>query len=462
MGMNTARIGFILGIIVALLIGTADIPGLARNGQICMALSFMTVIFWGFQITQPGYTSGLYLLLLAVFGVEKPALIFSTWTGPMMFLIVGAYLIAGAVKESGLGERIAYKFIISYVTSFKSIIVAIFILTFILSLLIPHPWPRAFLIMSVMAVVIKSANIPRVDAVKIGFTVFAASVPVSLIFLTGDATISPLAVQSSGVSLGWLGWFKLMGPPSIIVSIITCFMILFLFKPTQEVQVNKEEMRAKLAAMGPMSGKELRTAFWVTLAIILWMTDTLHGVDIGWVTLFIAMAMSLPLVGEILTPASWSGVPLHVLIFLTAAVAIGRVGGATGMNAWIAQTVLPGTVPSDPYILAAFIATISIIIHMLLGSVIAVMGIIIPAMITFTSQMGITPLVPALLAYSAVASHYVLPFQHLNMLVGLGEDNGMYSQKETIRLGIPFIIVIYVMTVLIEVPYWSMLGLFDK
>ena len=433
MGMNKARIGFILGIIVALLIGTADIPGLARNGQICMALSFMTVIFWGFQITQPGYTSGLYLLLLAVFGVEKPALIFSTWTGPMMFLIVGAYLIAGAVKESGLGERIAYKFIISYVTSFKSIIVAIFILTFILSLLIPHPWPRAFLIMSVMAV-----------------------------FLTGDATISPLAVQSSGVSLGWLGWFKLMGPPSIIVSIITCFMILFLFKPTQEVQVNKEEMRAKLAAMGPMSGKELRTAFWVTLAIILWMTDTLHGVDIGWVTLFIAMAMSLPLVGEILTPASWSGVPLHVLIFLTAAVAIGRVGGATGMNAWIAQTVLPGTVPSDPYILAAFIATISIIIHMLLGSVIAVMGIIIPAMITFTSQMGITPLVPALLAYSAVASHYVLPFQHLNMLVGLGEDNGMYSQKETIRLGIPFIIVIYVMTVLIEVPYWSMLGLFDK
>lgn len=422
----------------------------------------MTVVFWGFQITQPGYTSGLYLLLLAVFGIAKPTLIFGTWTGPMMFLIIGAYLIAGAVKDSGLGERIAYKFIISFVTSFKSIISAIFILTFILSLMIPHPWPRAFLIMSVMAVVIKSTNIPREDAVKIGFTVFASSVPVSLIFLTGDATISPLAVQSSGVPLGWLGWFKLMGPPSIIVSVITYFMILFLFKPTQEVSVNKKEMQAKLAAMGPMSAKEKRTAFWVALAIILWMTDTIHGIDIGWVTLFIAMAMSMPVIGEIITPASWGGVPLHVLIFLTAAVAIGRVSGATGMNAWIAHTVLPGSVPTDPYILAAFIATVSIIIHMLLGSVIAVMGIIIPAMITFTSQMGITPLVPALLAYSAVASHYVLPFQHLNMLVGMGEDNGMYTQKETIRLGIPFIVVIYIMTVVIEVPYWSILGLFDK
>ena len=379
-----------------------------------------------------------------------------------MFLIIGAYLIAGAVKDSGLGERIAYKFIISFVTSFKSIIIAIFILTFILSLLIPHPWPRAFLIMSVMAVVIKSANIPREDAVKIGFSVFAASVPVSLIFLTGDAAINPLAVQQSGVALGWLEWFKLMGPPNIIVSIITCLMILVLFKPLQEITINKEDMRAKLEAMGPMSGKEVRTAFWITLAIILWMTDAMHGIEIGWVTIVIAVMMSMPLVGEILTPASWSGVPLHVLIFLTAAVAIGRVGGATGMNAWIAQTVLPSTVPTDPYILAAFIATVSIIIHMLLGSVIAVMGIVIPAMVAFTSQMGITPLVPALIAYSAVATHYILPFQHLNMLVGLGDDNGMYTQKETIRLGIPFIIVIYIMTVLIEVPYWSLLGLFDK
>ena len=463
MGKNKPIIGFILGIIVAVVIFFANIPGLERTGQMCMAFSLMTVIFWAFGIAQPGYVSGLYLLLLAVFKVAPTTLIFSTWTTSMMYLIIGAYLIAVAVKESGLGERIAYKFIVKYVSSFKSIIISIFALTFILALLIPHPWPRAFLIMSVMAVVVKSADIPHEDAVKIGFTVFTASIPVSMIFLTGDASINPLAAASCDPEpVGWLKWFEVMGLPMIVTSIITMVMILFMFKPTKEVRVNKAEILEKLEAMGSMSGKELRTAVWVTLAIILWMTDTLHGIDIGWVTLFIAMGMAMPKIGGILTPQSWSGVPVQTLIFLTAAVAIGRVGGATGMNTWIAQTVLPSSVPENMFILAAFITAVSIAIHMLFGSVIAVMGIIIPAMITFTSQMGITPLVPALLAYSAVASHYVLPFQHLNMLVGLGEDNGMYSQKETIRLGIPFIIVIYVMTVLIEVPYWSMLGLFDK
>lgn len=98
-------------------------------------------------------------LLLAVFKVAPTTLIFLRTTS-MMYLIIGAYLIAVAVKESGLGERIAYKFIVKYVSSFKSIIVSIFALTFILALLIPHPWPRAFLIMSVMAVVVKARTFP--------------------------------------------------------------------------------------------------------------------------------------------------------------------------------------------------------------------------------------------------------------------------------------------------------------
>jgi di/tricarboxylate transporter len=251
-----------------------------------------------------------------------------------------------------------------------------------------------------------------------------------------------------------------MGPPAILVSIITCIMILVLFKPTQEIKINKAEIRTKLNSLGNLTIKEKRVLFWITLAIILWMTDKVHGIDIGWVTIIIAVCMSLPLIGEVLTPASWSGVPIHVLLFLTAAVAIGRIGGSSGMNAFIADAILPDTIPANPLVLAAFITFVSIVIHMILGSCIAVMGIVIPAILIFTQPMGYSPLVPALLAYSAVAVHYILPFQHLNMLVGVGEQNGGYSQKETVKLGVPFIIVVFIMTVLFEMPWWKILGLY--
>jgi di/tricarboxylate transporter len=459
MGKNKPMIGLVVGILLAVGINLMPIDGLGAQGKMCLALTFMTVVFWGFQIAQPGFTAGLYLALLVVFKVAPVPTIFAPWSGPIMYLVIGAYLIAGAVKSSGLGERIAYNFIIRFVDSYRSIIISIFAITFILSILIPHPWPRAFLIMSVMAVIIKSASIPREDAVKIGFTVFAASVPVSMIFLTGDSVINVLAAQATGKSIGWIDWFIYMGPPNIISSILTCMLILFLFKPSQEVVLNKADIRAKLDSMGGLKPLEIRTAIWIVLAIILWMTDSIHGVHLGWVTLIIAMGMALPVVGNILTPKDWSGVPIHVLLFLTAAMTIGKVGGVTGMNTWIAQTILPSAIPGNPYVLAAFIATMSIIIHMALGSVIAVMGIAIPALLLFTKPMGIDPIVTVFLVYTAIGIHYVLPFQHLNMLVGQGEENGMYTQKEVMRLGVPLTAVVYIICVCVLIPYWKLIGL---
>ena len=472
------EIGFVLGILVGLAIWMIPIPvaDLGTGGHITLALTLMTVVWWAFQISQPAYTSGIFLALLVIFQVvpgtaatettkavtaaaATAATAFKSWTGSTMWLVIGAYLIATAVKTSGLGERIAYNYMLRFVKSFKSIIIGIFVLTFVLSLLIPHPWPRAFLIMSVMAVIIKSSGIPKEDGLKIGLTVFAASVPVSLIFLTGDAVINPLAVAASGQTMGFASWFINMGPPAIVAAILTCILILVLFKPSKEVVINKDEIKSKLAAMGKLTGLEKRTVVWLAIAIVLWMTDTVHGVNIGWVTMIIAMLMSMPIIGKVLTPKDWSAVPMQTLMFLTAAIAIGVVGGVTGMNSWIAATLLPSTAPSNLFLLAALITLIAVALHMLLGSVIAVMGVAVPAIIAFTAPMGINPIVPTLLAYMAIAGHFVLPFQHLNMLVGASEDTGGYTQKETIRLGIPLTAVMFIVTVGVMIPWWNLMGL---
>ena len=153
------------------------------------------------------------------------------------------------------------------------------------------------------------------------------------------------------------------------------------------------------------------------------------------------------------------GVPVQTLLFLTAAVAIGKVGGATGMNAWLAQTFLPSQVPGNMFVLGAFITVIALVIHMLFGSVIAVMGIVIPAMLAFTQSMGISPIIPTMLAYSVVNTHFVLPFHNLAILVGTGPENGMYSEKETVRFGIPFIVVLFIISCVIELPWWKVIGI---
>lgn len=83
-----------------------------------------------------------------------------------------------------------------------------------------------------------------------------------------------------------------------------------------------------------------------------------------------------------------------------------------------------------------------------MGSVIAVMGVVIPSVLISAEAAGIVPLFVALTVYLAVASHYILPFHHLNILVGQGEENEMYSQKEAIRLGLPLSAAVFSQAVL--------------
>lgn len=451
MNITKREIGFLAGIAVALIVWFAPLPGIEGNAKLMLAFTLMTVVWWALQIAQNGYTAGVLLALMCIFQLDEPAEIFYAWTGTTMWLVIGAYLIANAVKTSGLGERIAYSYMLRFVTGFRSIIIGIFALTAILSLLIPHPWPRAFLIMAVMAVIIQSSGISKADAVKIGFAVFAASVPCSLIFITGDAVINPLAASYAG-GADFVTWLKVMGVPAIIMSIITLILFLALYRPERDYSIDKDAIRGKLADMGKMSGVEVKTIVWVLIAIILWFTESIHGIDIGWVTFAVGMLMSMPIIGDLNAAKDWSAVPIHVLVFLTAAMAIGHVGADTGMNAWIAS-FMPTSVPDNMFIIAAIIVALSFAVHMLLGSVIAVMGVAVPAILAFAQPLGIDPMVATMICYMAVAAHYLFPFQHLNTLVGASPDTGNYTQKETLKLGIALIPVLFLMG-------WVMVGWF--
>lgn len=451
MNITKREIGFLAGIAVALIVWFAPLPGIEGNAKLMLAFTLMTVVWWALQIAQNGYTAGVLLALMCIFQLDEPAEIFYAWTGTTMWLVIGAYLIANTVKTSGLGERIAYSYMLRFVTGFRSIIIGIFALTAILSLLIPHPWPRAFLIMAVMAVIIQSSGISKADAVKIGFAVFAASVPCSLIFITGDAVINPLAASYAG-GADFVTWLKVMGVPAIIMSIITLILFLALYRPERDYSIDKDAIRGKLADMGKMSGVEVKTIVWVLIAIVLWFTESIHGIDIGWVTFAVGMLMSMPIIGDLNAAKDWSAVPIHVLVFLTAAMAIGHVGADTGMNAWIAS-FMPTSVPDNMFIIAAIIVALSFAVHMLLGSVIAVMGVAVPAILAFAQPLGIDPMVATMICYMAVAAHYLFPFQHLNTLVGASPDTGNYTQKETLKLGIALIPVLFLMG-------WVMVGWF--
>jgi len=474
-------IGFLAGIVVFLIIFFIDIPGLEYGGQTLLALLLMTIVFWATQVVQPGFSAALFLMLLIIFQVipsyvtaagktvsaftATAETVFSPWLGSTLWLVIGAYIIAHAVTSSGLGERIAYLFINKFVSSFKTIIFTIFLLNVVMSLIIPHPFPKAFIIFAVMKVVMDSSKMCQEDRIKVGFTVFAAAIPTSMIFLTGDGSFAPLVSQFAGVEVSWIGWLGIMGVPAVVMTLLTMLLILVLFRPKEQVVINKEEIRIKQQGLGKLKTTEIRTIIWLVIAIVLWMTSGVHGIDVGWITLLVAACMSLPIIGEVITPKAWADVPVPTLIFLTAALAISKAGGATGMTAWLSDLVVGvvGT-PGSVLLLAVIVGVIAIVCHMVLGSCIAVMGLVCPIMVPFAAQMmggqGISPLIPAFITYTAIYAHYIFPHHNLPILVGSGEGTAGYGPKETIRMGLPLTVVVLVVICVVEVGWFKIIGLY--
>lgn len=461
MKLDKKSIGFLAGLLVCVAVWLLPIADLPEAGRHCLALSLMAVIWWATGAMNPGFSSLALLLgfvLLLPKDIVPNSLVFNLWTTQTIYLVIGGFLLAGAVRASGLGQRMALMMVRKYVRSYRGIIIACYALGFLLSFFIPHPWPRSFLLMSIMEHVIRASKLEKKYAVQIGLAVFVGSIPTAMILLTGDSTLNPAVGDFAGTQLSWMSWLLYMGMPGVLASVLTCGVQFLLFRGPKEFHLNMEEIEGLQRDMGPISTQEKKVLVVTLLAVLLWATDALHGIASGWIAVLAILVLACPLVG-VIDAKAWGNVNLGTLFFLTAALAIGTVGKATGMNAWIVDKLLPAAPPASPLLFGLLSVAICVPLHMVLGSTLAVLGIAAPALVTFGTQMGLPPLVPAMLAYIAVASHWLLPFHHMNLLVGVGEEGGGYGNAETFRFGLAQTLVV-VIVVVFAIYWWQLVGLY--
>jgi anion transporter len=457
---NRKAVGIILSLILAVLLWVLPLPGnLSLAGRKTLVVTLFTVVWWVFNIIPPAYATLMMLLGYLLLGLATPEVVFRIWTLPLMWLIIGSFLISAAVTKSGLAQRVAHFFMSRYATSYRSLIVLTYVLGFVLGFLIPHPFPRALLLMSLMRAIIQKAGMNQVDSASVGFSVFVSTTVTSTILLTGDSTLNLATVGFSGLAVGWLEWSKYMAAPGILASLLMMGLHLLVFRQTGPIQIDRVALRLEREKLGDVSRKEIVTLLWVLAALLLWTTDFIHHIDPAWVSLLVVVGLSLPGVGNVLDAKDISsGINWPILFFVMGALAIGTVGTATGMSDWLAATLMPAAPPQNPYLFAALIGGATMLIHMVLGSALACMSIAAPPMVHYAVLAGWNPLFPALLVYTAVSIHYVFPFQHVAILLGQGETGG-YSTRQVLKYGLPLTLVALVVMILVEVTWWLAIGM---
>ncbi|KUO72771.1 MAG: hypothetical protein APF77_02065 [Clostridia bacterium BRH_c25] len=449
----------ILGIVVFLVIWILPIPNISVEGQKCLAINMLAVVWLANGVTAPAYTG---LMILAAYivlmdhSIVPIQTILSGWTTSVVYMVVAGFLLAGAVSQSGLGKRIALFFVSRFVRSYTSMIVFCYILNIILCVVIPHPWPRGMLLASILAQTM-SDRLPKEHVRQITLAIFAGAVSTSLMFLTGDPTFSSVVITLSETQVSFTQWLLYMMVPGLFISILACISQLLVFHLPNH-KIDQKQVKLEASSLGPMTSKEKRLIFWLSVAVVLWLTGSITGLDAGWVTAAIAVILSLPVVGDVLDGKSLKLISIDTPLFIVAVLAIGAVSKASGMSDWLSQLLLSLGVPSNPWLFAPVATLICMALHMVMGSSMSAMGVIAPALISLGIALGFHPIFPALIAFIALGGHWVLPYQHMTIQVGQNQLEDSFTTKEAVLLSIPQTIII-LLSSFVMVAWFTFIGM---
>ncbi len=451
--------GMIMGIVVFLAIWTLPIPNISVEGQKSLAISIFAVIWLANGVTAPAFTGLMVLaayIVLLDHNVVPVQTILSGWTTSVVYMVVAGFLLAGAVSESGLGKRIALFFVSRFVHSYTSLIVYCYILNIILCVVIPHPWPRGMLLASILAQTM-TGRLPKEHVRQINLAIFAGAVSTSLMFLTGDPSFSSVVITLSETQVSFTQWIGYMLIPGLFISILACISQLLVFHLPNH-RIDQEQFKSEATSLGPMTSKEKHLVFWLLVAMILWLTGSITGLDAGWVTAAIAVILSLPVIGGVLDGKSLKSISIDTPLFIVAVLSIGAVSKASGMSDWLAQILLSLGVPSNPWLFAPVTALLCMALHMVTGSSMSAMGVIAPALISLGVALGFPPLLPALIAFISLAGHWVFPYQHMTIQIGQNQLEESFTDKEVILLSIPQTVII-ILTSFVLVAWFMIIGM---
>ena len=163
----------------------------------------------------------------------------------------------------------------------------------------------------------------------------------------------------------WLIWGL---PFGVTMSFICCRVILILFLDKEEVKMTLQQKEVKFN----LSRNEKYTISILLAMVMFWLTEWLHGLEIATVTIIgVFFLLTLPKLGVMHWKESLKGVSWNLIVFVGAAIALGKSLMESGATKWIMQKLFSITELIDKqsiFIVLVVIVILSVTSHLYITS----------------------------------------------------------------------------------------------
>lgn len=424
-----------------------------RQSGILAALLF-AIICWVTGAVERTLASA---LLLAVFLAFSGAPVQTVFTFPLsenFLMIVFSFLFSQGISNSGLTEKLLQPLLARIAQTPGRLMASMVVCAAAMIFIIPQPFSRIIILSGIYA-----GYFDRLECVKrerelkpvLMAGLFIFSVLVNMLMIRGDIILNNALLTMGGVSLTEGDWVRYMSVPTLVFLLLAVVLFYVVFR--RELALYHGDGQEASAEKAVLTLREKRCLALILAVVVFWATEGLHGVS-GTITVIAGTALMFA-VGLLKLPDIKS-INVNLLVFLTAAFAIGGVLKACGVADILFSrfTRLFPAEFSTRYVLTVLLT--AVILHMVLGSNVTTMSVVVPGLMSIGA--GTAPEIPLLLLiYIAVCGHFLLPFHHVVLL--LGEGKGYYSVKHLSRFGIPLTILMTVLATVVYMGWWSLLHL---
>ena len=405
----------------------------------------ITIVLWATSLLPEFITALLFFTATMMAKIAPADVIFGGFASSAFWLVFSGFVLGVAIRKTGLADRAARALSAKLTDSWLLMVASVVLLSYALAFVMPSNMGRIALLMPIVAAMAKRASITDGSrawfglALAVGFGTFQLSATI-LPANVPNLVMSGAAEGSYGIHLNYVPYLLLHTPVlGILKGLILIGLICWLFpgspKPPQD-----------LTPPEPMGCDEKRLAWLLAVVLVMWVTESWHGVGPAWTGLAASVIVLLPRIGFITGEEFSTGVNMRTCIYVAGILGLAITVTQTGIGSAVGDALLQ-VMPLDadkPFI--SFLALTGI--TTVLNFIMTANGV--PALYTtlaqsFADATGF-PLLSVIMIQVLGYSTPLLPYQASPIVVAMGLG------KVPARAGMLLCLALAVATYLVLLP----------
>lgn len=330
-----APVGALIGAILVAAPLWTDTPGVLPAAGI---VGF-SIAMWATGAMPQHIVALIMFVVTVIFEIAPPNVAFGGFHSSATWLVFGGIIITLAAQRSGFANRMVQMLVTQLPPRYFGMAAGIAVAGMLLSFIMPSASGRVVLMAPLALALADRLGFAENSQARYGLVLAAgwgATVPAFGILPSNVVNLALVGSAESihGISFTYFGYTLLNYPVlGIVNAALMAALVTFLFgaKPSKQQAA---------APSTSWSGAEKRLLLIMLAALILWMTDSWHGVSPAWIAMVAALLCIAPGIGIMPSKVLSSDINYAPWIFVAGIIGMGLIANDTGLGAEIGKLLL--------------------------------------------------------------------------------------------------------------------------